>query len=209
MDTARPALSSAGEVIFEPDDKRCKDAFKLLWDCISSVAAFCADRFVLMTITTLSVSRPGRGWICATSMSRTFQLGGETSLIPRQRFKVADHRLSCDNPFIGGNSRNLTKIFPGPFFFEGAEAAAHLRIPPSVPHVASSVSVCRNDSVERLAVAPASWRIDGGGWRERKKRDSFVKLLKLKNYQGPVQNSPGRPAKTQRPIGKIMTPAAP
>src|SRR5579885_1164475 len=83
METARPALSSAGEVIFEPDERRCKDALRFAWECISSVAAFCADRLVLITIYTLSVSCPGRGVVlCATSGLRTFRLMGETSLFP-------------------------------------------------------------------------------------------------------------------------------
>jgi hypothetical protein len=61
IETARPALSSAGEVIFEPDDKRSKEVLKLVCDCISSVAAFCADRFVLITITNSFRESPREG----------------------------------------------------------------------------------------------------------------------------------------------------
>src|SRR5580693_6211276 len=83
IETARPALSSAGEVIFEPEDRRSKEALKLLWDCISSVAAFCADRFVLMTITNSFRESPREGHlICTTSMSRACHLMGGTPLFP-------------------------------------------------------------------------------------------------------------------------------
>jgi len=59
METARPALSSAGEVTFEPDDKRARDLLSIEEDCMSRFALLCADRLVLMTIITLSVSRTG------------------------------------------------------------------------------------------------------------------------------------------------------
>ena len=42
IETARPALSSAGELIFEPEDKRARDWLRLLEDCISSVALLSA-----------------------------------------------------------------------------------------------------------------------------------------------------------------------
>jgi hypothetical protein len=60
IDTARPALSSAGEVILEPEDKRERDALKAVDDFCSKDAVESADVFVLITIT-LSVSRPVRG----------------------------------------------------------------------------------------------------------------------------------------------------
>ena len=61
MDTASPALSSAGDVIFEPDDSPCNEELRLLCDCISSVAALSADRFVLMTITNSFRESPQEG----------------------------------------------------------------------------------------------------------------------------------------------------
>jgi hypothetical protein len=83
IETARPALSSAGEVIFEPDDRRWRDWLRFAEDCISSEAAFCADRFVLMTITNSFRESPREGHlICATSMSRVFQFKGETPFSP-------------------------------------------------------------------------------------------------------------------------------
>src|ERR1035438_8169045 len=83
IETAKPALSEAGEVIFDPDDRRWSDWLKLAEDCISSVAAFCADRFVLMTITNSLRESPREGHlICATSVLRVFHFMGETPFIP-------------------------------------------------------------------------------------------------------------------------------
>jgi hypothetical protein len=62
MDTAKPALSSAGEVIFEPEDSSSKDVLKLELDCSRYWAVRSADMFVLITITH-SVSRPRRALI--------------------------------------------------------------------------------------------------------------------------------------------------
>jgi hypothetical protein len=62
IDTARPALSSAGEVIFEPDERRARDLLNMLLDALSNVALDCADVFVLMTILTPSMSHPLRGF---------------------------------------------------------------------------------------------------------------------------------------------------
>src|ERR1700723_3827242 len=49
-ETARPALSSAGEVIFEPEDKRASDCCSAALDWLNNVAVFIADVFVLTTI---------------------------------------------------------------------------------------------------------------------------------------------------------------
>jgi hypothetical protein len=38
IETARPALSSAGEVIFEPEDKRARDLLSCDEDCMSRLA---------------------------------------------------------------------------------------------------------------------------------------------------------------------------
>jgi len=61
IETAKPALSSAGEVIFEPEDKRASDWLNMALDWASNVAVDCADVFVFITIITLSVSRPVKG----------------------------------------------------------------------------------------------------------------------------------------------------
>jgi hypothetical protein len=61
METAKPALSSAGEVTFEPEDKRASDWLNMALDWASNVAVDCADMFVFITILTLSVSRPVKG----------------------------------------------------------------------------------------------------------------------------------------------------
>src|ERR1035438_4367758 len=83
IETAKPALSEAGEVIFDPDDRRWSDWLKLLEECISSVAVFCAWRFVLMTITNSFRESPREGHlICATSVLRVFHLGAKHRLSP-------------------------------------------------------------------------------------------------------------------------------
>src|SRR5271169_5482171 len=62
-DTARPALSSAGEVIFEPEDKRASDWLNIELDCANRLADVCADMFVFMIILlTPSLSHPFRGF---------------------------------------------------------------------------------------------------------------------------------------------------
>src|ERR1019366_7793370 len=83
IETAKPALSFAGEVIFDPEDNRASDWLNLLEDCIRSVDAFCACRFVLMTITYSFRESPREGHlICATSVLRALHLMGETPLFP-------------------------------------------------------------------------------------------------------------------------------
>ena len=50
METASPAESSAGEVIFEPDESRARDCESFCEDFHNCVAADCAVMFVFMTI---------------------------------------------------------------------------------------------------------------------------------------------------------------
>src|SRR6185436_10008822 len=61
METARPATSSSGETILEPEDKRASDLLNSALDSDSNRALVCADMFVLMTILTPSMSHPLRG----------------------------------------------------------------------------------------------------------------------------------------------------
>jgi hypothetical protein len=58
METARPALSSAGEVIFEPEDNRANDWLNIVLDWLSKVALDSADVFVLITITNSFLESP-------------------------------------------------------------------------------------------------------------------------------------------------------
>jgi hypothetical protein len=51
IETAKPALSSDGEVTFEPEDKRASDLLNLELEAPSRLAVVCADVLVLMTIT--------------------------------------------------------------------------------------------------------------------------------------------------------------
>jgi hypothetical protein len=50
MDTAKPAASSSGEVIFDPDDNRDNDLANRAEDSPSWRAPLWADMFVLITI---------------------------------------------------------------------------------------------------------------------------------------------------------------
>jgi len=50
METAKPAASSAGEVIFEPEDKRASDLANIAEESESKRALVRADIFVLITI---------------------------------------------------------------------------------------------------------------------------------------------------------------
>jgi len=61
IETAKPALSSAGEVIFEPEDKRASDWLNMELDWASNVAVDCADMFVLITITNSFRESPREG----------------------------------------------------------------------------------------------------------------------------------------------------
>src|SRR6187401_2496619 len=50
IDTARPAASSSGDTIFEPEDKRASDLLSIEEDSESKRALLCAEMLVLITI---------------------------------------------------------------------------------------------------------------------------------------------------------------
>jgi hypothetical protein len=50
MDTAKPAASSSGETIFEPEDKRASELASNEDDSESCRALLCAETLVLITI---------------------------------------------------------------------------------------------------------------------------------------------------------------
>jgi len=54
METARPALSSEGEVTFDPEESSANELDNIVVDCARYCAVDCADRFVLITITNYS-----------------------------------------------------------------------------------------------------------------------------------------------------------
>src|SRR5437764_232940 len=60
IETAKPAASSSGETIFEPDERRARDLASMLEDSESKRALLKAEMFVLITITA-SVSGPKEG----------------------------------------------------------------------------------------------------------------------------------------------------
>src|SRR5882757_5185357 len=63
-ETARPAASSSGDVIFEPEDRRASDLASMLCDAARFRAPVCADMFVLITITdSFHESPPGGGFL--------------------------------------------------------------------------------------------------------------------------------------------------
>jgi hypothetical protein len=81
IETAKPALSSDGELTFEPDDNWASELLNIELDFARYWAVDCADRFVLITIYTLSVSRPVKGIVFfATSVLRVIHLKGGTPL---------------------------------------------------------------------------------------------------------------------------------
>src|ERR1039457_923891 len=82
IETASPALSSAGEVIREPEDNRASDWLNMEEECMSRVALLCADRFVLMTITLIRESPPLRGIDFARRPCRGCVLSRATHRIP-------------------------------------------------------------------------------------------------------------------------------
>jgi hypothetical protein len=57
-ETAKPAGSSSGEPIFEPDDRRASDFANIELDSESNRALLWADIFVLITIRTPSIESP-------------------------------------------------------------------------------------------------------------------------------------------------------
>ena len=60
-DTAKPAASSAGVVIFDPEDKRASDLANIVEDCASKLALLWADIFVLITMTNSFRESPCEG----------------------------------------------------------------------------------------------------------------------------------------------------
>src|SRR5258708_19608123 len=60
-ETARPAASSSGDVIFEPEDRRASDFANMLCDAARLRAPVCADMFVLITITNSFLESPLAG----------------------------------------------------------------------------------------------------------------------------------------------------
>src|SRR5688500_4324621 len=70
-ETARPAASSSGETIFEPEERRANDFASIALDSPSKRALLWADIFVLITIRLLPLSRPRfRGVFYTASMPR-------------------------------------------------------------------------------------------------------------------------------------------
>jgi hypothetical protein len=93
IETARPALSSSGEVIFEPDDRRARDLLNIVLEAWSNVALDCADVFVLMTILTPSMSHPLRGFsVYTTSLPWDGPFKRRPSVYSFQLFAAAGRR---------------------------------------------------------------------------------------------------------------------
>jgi len=99
IETAKPALSSAGEVIFDPEDKRASEALNLELDCPNNCAVDCADMFVFITILlTPSMSHPlAEVFYCTASLPWGVSFQGVRPVIPFWPFVVAStsfHQLS-------------------------------------------------------------------------------------------------------------------
>jgi hypothetical protein len=108
METARPALSSAGELIFDPDDNRASDWLNRALDCPSNPAVVCADMFVFMTILlTPSLSHPFRGfWFCTASLPFGGPLKRRPPVIPSGCLRPP--ATVSRQPTIGGSRRDLS-----------------------------------------------------------------------------------------------------
>src|SRR3954470_23052887 len=99
-DTARPAASSSGETIFEPEDNRASDFCNIELDSESNRALLWADIFVLITIRLLPLSRPVlHGAFCTRHPCRGANFLG-IARFPFRLFPAASHR-SCDINLIG------------------------------------------------------------------------------------------------------------
>jgi len=106
MDTAKPALSSAGEVIFEPEDKRARDLLNSELDWLSSCALVCADMFVFITILTPSLSHPLRGFVFTRHPCREQALSKAPAITPSGCLRPPD--AVFQQPCIDPLSRHLS-----------------------------------------------------------------------------------------------------
>ena len=78
IDTAKPALSSAGEVIFEPDDRRCKDVFEVGLGLHQQRGCILRRQVCIDDHNYSFRESPREGhFICATSMSRVLHSGAK------------------------------------------------------------------------------------------------------------------------------------
>src|SRR5205823_14303422 len=101
IDTARPAASSSGETILEPEERRARDLANIWEDSESIRELLSAEIFVLITITA-SVSSPAMGGLTkATSCRVVNHLQGHSPSFPIGLGSAANRR-SCDNGVIDG-----------------------------------------------------------------------------------------------------------
>lgn len=116
IDTARPALSSAGEVIFEPEDKRERDLLNSALDWPNSCALVSADMFVFITILTPSLSHPFRGFVLhgIPAVRRAFYSGAphyssRLFAAARRRFPTVLYRRFAEALELRNSPENLRK----------------------------------------------------------------------------------------------------
>src|SRR5580692_10594144 len=96
-DSAKPAGSSEGDVIWEPEDNSASALFNMLVEPAKFVALVSAAIFVLITIlTTLSLSHPLRGTLFERHPCRLVDLVAGSTIFPCRPFMAADRQLSCD-----------------------------------------------------------------------------------------------------------------
>ncbi|MGA2868195.1 MAG: hypothetical protein ABSF34_03405 [Verrucomicrobiota bacterium] len=111
MDTAKPALLSAGVVIDEPEDNSDSALLNALLDWLSNVAVFIADVFVLITMLIMNsfLESPREGPF----------LSGTTSMLCWRAFiqapavflpAVCGRRTPWLHGFIGGNRQHFNRF---------------------------------------------------------------------------------------------------
>src|SRR5258707_8833632 len=94
-ETARPAASSSGDTIFEPEDKRASDLASMLCDAARLRAPVCADMFVLITITNSFLESPLAGSFVARHPCRVVSFNLRPHRFPHWPFVAANrHRLA-------------------------------------------------------------------------------------------------------------------
>src|ERR1700691_5212256 len=111
MDTARPALLSAGLVIDEPEDNSDSALLNALLDRLSNVAVFIADVFVLITMLIMNsfLESPGGG---PFFLAQHPCCAGGLLFRPPPFFlpAVCGRRTPWLQGFIGGNRQHLNKF---------------------------------------------------------------------------------------------------
>ena len=101
MDSAKPAGSSDGFTIFEPEERRASDSFNMFVDLLRLLALVSAAMFVLITITNSFLELPldGEFFYCHGILA-----GGEFRIAGVTGFLLAFY--GCQAPDVRGMTRH-------------------------------------------------------------------------------------------------------